>query len=941
VNIAPIADIKANAVSQHQSDSTALLQALSAGPSQRFKDDLSFPAGDDSASTSTSVADTSLKSIMKVKTVPSREELLNEFYKQKEKKHEQKDSNSMESQQNDVILQDGDAVSSPIQIRPGAVAGNLTVSKRSSGGRRAAPPPPPPPPLPKTSSLRDSTPARTKSPLTEVLTHQTVRDGATALKITPPAKKSPNASSDNAKTERMTWKRSLSKLMSDFDEEKNKTKHRNDILLNQSAWKAECRTERAREFDLNHDDPQSRSRFAERARAFDLNHDVLPEEVAVHHLAMPHESEGHHYLRGHEGRHKMASFFPEATSDHSSVGTEEHTKFVRKSREFDLHHDVQPEEVAVHHLSMPHENEGHNYLRGHEGRGNIPSNGNESNDTSDSNHMNKHKHKHSTFQPDDNDVETSWHPIGPGKHAEFVNRVRDFDMHHTLQPEDVSVHHLAMPHENEGHHYLRGHHEKGLVNQYGRSTISEPENREQPLRKDNDNDIDSERDFKSKVPFKTASHVPFSDGHNNDSEISDDSGGRVERKEHDYGGTKWGPIAISDNMTDHLYSDDDDITADVNKKPEKVSLCFEEGFAELKKSLTRHKSCNGNLSRLAMFDHIRKLLCRQGSCVRFICRCHPEVECDDEDIDKYSTCEMTTVWLECITSRLATFWPLSERQHVVDEMCRLNPNGYYHVKWLSKLLLSYHPSVEEHFRMQKHLKKKEKEAASNSANSQKIRPIGDLTRKGRRHSTLQLEKDWNNFHNKDKDKNDSGQKIDGVIPTDIFSPKKLQPDLTNVPITATTPTSVIRLRAHQMAERDRLQEKKKKYGKLDHSRLEALLPLLFPEAKEVLKNTAHVMKVNYITPPEVEKELELHYPHGDLIDTKIMKHAMKLFGRKYTTTGEVLHVFKYLEKAVDSVEVGLLNHQIESSQRSSVAAKKKYPYWRDLLLLVTHFYDST
>jgi hypothetical protein len=623
------------------------------------------------------------------------------------------------------------------------------------------------------------------------------------------------------------------------------------------------------------------------------------------------------------------------------VGTEEHTKFVRKSREFDLHHDVQPEEVAVHHLSMPHENEGHNYLRGHEGRGNIPSNGNESNDTSDSNHMNKHKHKHSTFQPDDNDVETSWHPIGPGKHAEFVNRVRDFDMHHTLQPEDVSVHHLAMPHENEGHHYLRGHHEKGLVNQYGRSTISEPENREQPLRKDNDNDIDSERDFKSKVPFQTASHVPFSDGHNNDSEISDDSGGRVERKEHDYGGTKWGPIAISDNMTDHLYSDDDDITADVNKKPEKVSLCFEEGFAELKKSLTRHKSCNGNLSRLAMFDHIRKLLCRQGSCVRFICRCHPEVECDDEDIDKYSTCEMTTVWLECITSRLATFWPLSERQHVVDEMCKLNPNGYYHVKWLSKLLLSYHPSVEEHFRMQKHLKKKEKEAASNSANSQKIRPIGDLTRKGRRHSTLQLEKDWNNFHNKDKDKNDSGQKIDGVIPTDIFSPKKLQPDLTNVPITATTPTSVIRLRAHQMAERDRLQEKKKKYGKLDHSRLEALLPLLFPEAKEVLKNTAHVMKVNYITPPEVEKELELHYPHGDLIDTKIMKHAMKLFGRKYTTTGEVLHVFKYLEKVVDSVEVGLLNHQIESSQRSSVAAKKKYPYWRDLLLLVTHFYDST
>ena len=82
----------------------------------------------------------------------------------------------------------------------------------------------------------------------------------------------------------------------------------------------------------------------------------------------------------------------------------------------------------------------------------------------------------------------------------------------------------------------------------------------------------------------------------------------------------------------------------------------------------------------------------------------------------------------------------------------------------------------------------------------------------------------------------------------------------------------------------------------------------------------------------MEKELELHYPHGDLIDTKIMKHALKFFGRSYSTTGEVLHVFKFLQHVVDHVPQGLLDGQVDdrSRIRSAVVDKKRYPLWHDI-----------
>ena len=108
--------------------------------------------------------------------------------------------------------------------------------------------------------------------------------------------------------------------------------------------------------------------------------------------------------------------------------------------------------------------------------------------------------------------------------------------------------------------------------------------------------------------------------------------------------------------------------------------------------------------------------------------------------------------------------------------------------------------------------------------------------------------------------------------------------------------------------------------------------------KEIFQNCAYNLRINDTSPFVVEKELELHYPHGDLIDTKIMKHALKLFGRSYSTTGEVLHVFKFLQHVVDHVPQGLLDGQVDdrSRIRSAVADKKRYPLWRDMVLVIAH-----
>ena len=66
----------------------------------------------------------------------------------------------------------------------------------------------------------------------------------------------------------------------------------------------------------------------------------------------------------HSYTHKSASFST-TTIETTPLDAKKHSEFVKKSREFDLTHDVLPEEVTVHHLDMPHESDGHHYLRGH------------------------------------------------------------------------------------------------------------------------------------------------------------------------------------------------------------------------------------------------------------------------------------------------------------------------------------------------------------------------------------------------------------------------------------------------------------------------------------------------------------------------------------------------------------------------------------------------
>lgn len=346
-----------------------------------------------------------------------------------------------------------------------------------------------------------------------------------------------------------------------------------------------------------------------------------------------------------------------------------------------------------------------------------------------------------------------------------------------------------------------------------------------------------------------------------------------------------------------------------------------------------------------MFDHVKNLLHRQGSCVKFLSRCHPDVETRLGKDDDYSSTAMSVVWLECITARLSTFWALSEREFLVSAMAKLNPSGEFHVRWLSQLLLSCYPALEIHF---EEAKKAQKETQGSSKQispvgggySARNRPIGDLRGKGRRNSMMQLEKEWKSIP--------VVKKSQPLTPagSEVAAATAPQNELSTA--TATTPTSVMKLRLDKQAQEEKRMKKKNKFSQLNQKRLEGILPHIYAEAKEVLKNCAFVLKTNDITLEEVERELELHFPHGDLIDISMMKHAIKLFGRNYSTTGEMLHLSKYLQHVVDTVPEGLLEHQKDSESgsrgggggRSAVAVKKRYPLWRDMLLVVTHYYDS-
>ena len=314
--------------------------------------------------------------------------------------------------------------------------------------------------------------------------------------------------------------------------------------------------------------------------------------------------------------------------------------------------------------------------------------------------------------------------------------------------------------------------------------------------------------------------------------------------------------------------------------------------------------------RLSMFETIKNSLYRQGDCIRFICK--SRTDNDDEDCDDCSTAAITVKWLEDIASRLATFWALSEREFIVDEMHKLNPEGVYHVKWLSKLFLSFYPSLENDLRL------KNSQTVESFSSPDRSRAIGDLTGKGRRNSMLQLEKNWKSVQVSKKN----------PVSTPPKSPVA----------TATTPIGVLRMNINKEVNEAKSSEKRKQTLEVDQRRVKSISEHLYREVEKILRNCAVAMKANNISIDEVERDLGLHYPHGDLIDSKNVMHALKLFGRNYTTTGEARHVFKYLENVAENVTDGLLEHQKEKANaRSAVALKKKYPLWRDLLLMISNF----
>ena len=65
------------------------------------------------------------------------------------------------------------------------------------------------------------------------------------------------------------------------------------------------------------------SEFSNRARDFDLKHGLLPEEVAVHRLAMPHENpvEHSHYLHGHRDVAVESNASSSSTNSRENNGT--------------------------------------------------------------------------------------------------------------------------------------------------------------------------------------------------------------------------------------------------------------------------------------------------------------------------------------------------------------------------------------------------------------------------------------------------------------------------------------------------------------------------------------------------------------------------------------------------------------------------------------------
>ncbi len=84
----------------------------------------------------------------------------------------------------------------------------------------------------------------------------------------------------------------------------------------------------------------------------------------------------------------------------------------------------------------------------------------------------------------------------------------------------------------------------------------------------------------------------------------------------------------------------------------------------------------------------------------------------------------------------------------------------------------------------------------------KPRPIGDLTQKGRRLSMIQLEKDWNSFHSKEKDIKHN--KIKSEV-NSLNSQCALSTSSVSLPH---TPNSLFKLQTAKKLEEEKIAEKK-------------------------------------------------------------------------------------------------------------------------------------
>jgi hypothetical protein len=86
---------------------------------------------------------------------------------------------------------------------------------------------------------------------------------------------------------------------------------------------------------------------------------------------------------------------------------------------------------------------------------------------------------------------------------------------------------------------------------------------------------------------------------------------------------------------------------------------------------------------------LKRIIDRGGGCTQFICKCCPPVYLQSSKrgvILSAKTVGMSAFWLEAIATELGTFWPVSEREFLVETMFASDSDGKQHVRWLSTLI---------------------------------------------------------------------------------------------------------------------------------------------------------------------------------------------------------------------------------------------------------------